>query len=197
MLKYPNHIITPIINSKSVFSFNPVVTLIFSLCSGIDEKLVQSTRIYPRSISRYIPWYRASKGGGAITLGSRSWHNITLTENFFSVDNEKYPGTAYANNFDLWMRLCAHEVGHIQHTQKYGLLLWYLIVFAFEYLRYGHNGSRLEKEADLSSTEFSSFNSFVNGNAEQDAIQNLLLSAQDTESKRKKILFWWNQYKEV
>ncbi|MBT8188804.1 MAG: hypothetical protein HKN67_13570 [Saprospiraceae bacterium] len=195
MFTYPEHIVQPLNDKINVFKFSPAVAYIFSLCSGISEEMIMATKIYPRTFLRFIPLYRAVHGGGAITLGSKNWQSITLTENFFSNDSDKYGRAAYANAHQSWMRLCAHEIGHIKHTQKYGWLFWYLLVFAYEYMRYGHDGSSLEAEAEQVSKEYTRFNSFVNSCISPEALQKLLEVNIDEKFKKEKILAWWQQFK--
>ena len=59
-----------------------------------------------------------------------------------------------------WLRLLAHEVGHLTHAEHFGLSAWgrskYIAAFTWQYTSRAltfrfpvHDGSRLEKEADM------------------------------------------------
>lgn len=181
-------------HSDNSYRFNTPVAHFLNLVSGIDISLIKDARIYPRSISRYIPWYRSTKGGGAITLGSNTWQSITFTDNFFSSDQEKYKGRAYGDNLHIWLRLAAHEVGHLEHARKYGSLLVYLIIFIYQYLIHGHDKAPLEKEADKGSQVYGQFNYFINRCIGSRSLENLLCSEVTPEEKIDMINQWWLKF---
>jgi len=194
-LNYPSCIIEKVHeNHHNVFQFDEVVCHLLSLVSNVHIDLIRKTKIYPRSAFRFIPWYKAEKGGGAITFGSRSWHSMTFTENFFSQDSSKFINAAYGNEALVWLKLCAHEVVHIAHAQKFGSFIYYLFQFAYQYLIFGHDKSPLELEADISSKKFNQFQQTIDMNYGQNALINLIKSDSKAQEKKDKIDLWWNLY---
>ncbi len=185
------HILIP---REKAYGFRQPITLLLALVSGVDQELIHNSKVYSRTPSRYLPWYPAAKGGGAITLGTASWQSITFTENFFADDIELYGRSAYANNLHVWLRLSAHEVGHLAHAQKYNSLIVYLLVFAYQYLRYGHDAAPLEKEADSGAINFSKFNSFLRQQYDSNPLQELLLADITDKEKCVQISTLWNKY---
>lgn len=173
---YNKYILKPINNSQEFgpYHFTDSVAHLLGLLSGVDKKRIKKTKIYQRSLFRYLPWYKAINGGGAITLASQSRSSITFTENFFSSDKTKYNHKAYLNNIFSWLRLASHEVGHIQHGVRYKFFLYYLIVFGFQYLRYGHDNAPLEKEADIGSQNFIALVAFCNSKYKANIINDIL-----------------------
>ena len=98
---------------RSTYLFSPIMVEILHYVAEVPREILAKTRIYSRTPMRYVPFYPAQKGGGAITLGSNTWQSITFTENFFSSDAKLFNGRAYANNLDTWLRMSAHEAGHL------------------------------------------------------------------------------------
>ncbi|MBT8232184.1 MAG: hypothetical protein HKO66_15810 [Saprospiraceae bacterium] len=159
MITINKQILTPH-QKKNTFKYSPTANHFLSLVSGIDKETIERATVFPRSIFRFIPWYNSKKGGGAITLGSDKKASITFTENFFSEEKEIYSNRAYANNLYRWLRLSAHEVRHLEHAKKYRFFLFYLIVFAYQYILFGHDDAPLEKEADEGTKTFDAFYAF-------------------------------------
>ena len=185
------HILIP---KEKAYAFRQPIVFLLALVSGVDHELIHNTKVYSRSPSRYLPWYPAAKGGGAITLGSTAWQSITFTENFFADDVALYGRCAYANNLFVWLRLAAHEVGHLAHAQKYKSLIVYLLVFAYQYLRYGHDAAPLEKEADRGAINFSKFNNYLRQQYGSNLLQELLLADITDKEKCVQISTLWNKY---
>ena len=189
----PFNIIEELDAGKSIYRFSEPVVNLLALASGQEKQSIRETKIYPRSFRRYMPWYKTSNGGGAITLGNRKWSSITFTENFFSDDINIYKEKAYGCNARAWLRLSAHEVGHIKHAHKYGSLLLYLLTFLFQYMRFGHANAPLEKEADSGIKTYDNWSNFLDihqlGN-----IETLLQSEQSNEDKIKTLNLWWDEY---
>lgn len=177
------------------YNFRPDVAHLLHLVSGVEKSLITKARIYPRSPLRYIPWYRSTKGGGAITLGSKNWQSITFTDNFFSADQKKYSGRAYGDQIDTWLRLAAHEVGHLAHAQKFGSLFIYLWVFIYQYLLHGHDKAPLEIEADQGSSSYSHFNNFINRTYGREKLIQLITDKTAEEKKIDKLNNWWSEFK--
>jgi len=192
-LDYPEHILRP--NSdkwiKDGFKYRKAVAYLLSELSGVKLDTILNANIHTRSLRRYRPWYPTRKGGGAITLGNKRWHNITFTENFFSTDKEAYPHTSYGNQTISWLRLSAHEVGHLAHAQRFGSIIIYLFRFIYEYVVFGHDQSPLEKEADIGSNNFKGFQSFLNRTIGPSSIDKILkedISEADRIEKFKRLL---------
>jgi len=179
---------------KVKLSFSKPVAYFLSLLSGVDRTTIEDARIYSRSLYRFLPWYNALKGGGAITLGSAKKASITYTENFFSANIQQYKSKAYLNNMHAWLRLSAHEVTHLEHAKRYKYLLWYLIVFGYQYLRYGHDLAPLEIEADLGRFQYDKFISFTRYNLDVDFVTTVFLNNLKEEKQMALIDFYWQKY---
>ncbi len=179
---------------QSHYHYGPAMSRLLSLVSGVSESTIRQTKIYSRHLLRYIPMYQATKGGGAITLGNKRWTSITYTENFFSTDQQRYGSAAYGNNLNVWLRLSAHEVGHLHHAQRFKSFLIYLFVFAYQYIRYGHDAAPLEIEADLGPSVLSKFRNFIKNNFDQDLIHDCLETQLSTAEKLAMINQWWTAW---
>jgi len=175
-LEFPKHILEPNSDNwiKDGFKYKTSVAYLLSELSGVEMKTILNCNVYTRSLRRYRPWYPAQKGGGAITLGNRNWQNITFTENFFSTNKSLYPNSAYGDQTISWLRLSAHEVGHLAHALRYGSIVIYLFKFIYEYTVFGHDKSPLEKEADQGSNNFKSFSIYLNRKEGVSTIEELL-----------------------
>jgi len=149
------------IEGKFQLHYTKPLAYFLSLLSNVDMSIIEAAQIYKRTPFRFLPWYKTLHGGGAITLGSEHKANITFTENFYSDDYELFKNKAYLNNLRVWIRLSSHEVMHLEHAKRFKYLLWYLIVFAYEYLRYGHDLSPLEIEANRGCFEYDIFIHFT------------------------------------
>ena len=181
------------LENKNVYKFREPVAELLSLVSGVNKRLISETKIYPRSQFRYIPFYNSLRGGGAITLGNSFWHSITFTENFFSNDKQTFKAVAYGDNLSVWLRLSAHEVGHITHTKRFRSFIWYLIVFAYQYIKHGHDDAPLEIEAELGRKTFIQFNNYIKNNF-QINLEYILTSQESDIVKIKLIKKYWLEY---
>jgi len=103
------HIIIQEPHRNNIYYFRPAMAFLLHKVSGATLEDISRTRIYSRTLLRYIPFYRSANGGGAITLGSGKWCSITYTENFFSDNNSRFANRAYANRLYAWIRLSAHS----------------------------------------------------------------------------------------
>lgn len=124
--------------------------------SGVDRELIEACRIAQRRDHWLrLPWYRASRGGGAIALGL----TIRFTGNWFRTDGVHAYGDGSLRSTWHWLRHLAHEVGHLPQARSYGLhakgRLRYVAAFAAQYgLRaitlqgHVHDGAPLERQAD-------------------------------------------------
>ena len=179
---------------SGVFTLKKSTAHLLSLVSAIDIDIISHTKIYSRNLFRYLPWYKANKGGGAITLGNKNWQSITFTENFFSADRDLYGRAAYGNNLNTWLRLTAHEVGHLGHALKYKSLPIYLIVFTYQYLLYGHDKAPLEIEADVGRHNYVAFKNYLSNENSPSSLEDLLRSDSDEALKIQILNIWWAAY---
>ena len=164
------------------------------LVSGVEKSLISSTRIKSRTVFWYVPFYNALKGGGAITLGSSRSTSITFTENFFSDEKRLYKSKAYKNNLHAWLRLSAHEVRHLEHAKRFKYLIFYLIIFAYQYLRYGHDAAPLEIEANEGSSRFTRFIRFTRYELGVDFLDMVFTENLEDDKKIEIINFYWEKY---
>lgn len=181
-------------NGKVYLTFTKPVAYFLSLLSGVDRTIIEDARIYSRTFYRFLPWYDAKKGGGAITLGSFKKASITFTENFFSGDRDLYKSKAYLNNMHAWLRLSSHEVMHLVHAKRYKFHLLYLMVFAYQYIRYGHDKAPLEIEADIGRWEYDRFISYTRNKLDIDFIELLFLKHKQEYEQIKLIDYYWQKY---
>jgi len=192
---YPKGILKPLENQNARFSFTESSSFLLHKLSGIKLERIKECQIIIRGLPYYLPWYNSKKGGGAITLGNRNWSRIIFTENFFSNDSGKYGKAAYGQNDNVWLRMASHEVVHIQHAERFKSLILYLIVFIWQYVKYGHDHSPLEKEADQCTSKYYQFNKFLNSRYNTNVSK--LFSSDDTEEeKMSSIEYMWNAYNE-
>ena len=121
--------------------------------SEVDLELLRAVRIRPsRSNWLRAPWYRYHRGG-AITVGRTIW--------FTRIWSEPYGlGDGSLRSSWKWLVHLAHEVGHLPQAERFGRSFFakarYVSAFAWQYAsrallfrRPVHDGSRLEREADL------------------------------------------------
>lgn len=190
---YPKEILQEYTNG-GYFSFTPPVCLLLSLISDVDIDTISKCKILSRSLTQYIPWYKARKGGGAITLGSAKWIRIYFTENFFSDDSDLYGRGAYGTNLSVWLRLASHEVVHIAHAKRFSFILIYLLVFIYQYIVYGHDLAPLEKEADQGTSNYDDFNRYFY-KSEGQSVPDFLKLNIDDEMKNDVINKCWQAFK--
>jgi RHS repeat-associated protein len=178
------------------YKFTKSATHLLSLVTGVSKNYIENTTVQERAVGQYRPFYKANKGGGAITMGRSSWNaNITFTENWFDDNKNSYDGHGYGQDVIGWLELAAHEIGHIPQIDKGGGLLGYLATFAKEYMQNSHDNAPSEKEADRGREEFINFNDFVDKNYGNGAMKKLFKSKVSEDDKIKKIDNWWNHYK--
>jgi len=192
-LLFKHILIKPI--KGSGYRYSPYMINLLSKVSGVDEEIIKNTKIDIRSIRKYIPFYSAKKGGGAITLGNHKWQSITFTENFFSTDQKLFNNRAYANDLHSWLRMSSHEVGHLAHTHRYKSFLIYLIVFAYQYMKYGHDDAPLEIEAEEGTSELCRFDNYLRVNGYSKGTHNLILSEKSEQEKITELEELWIEYK--
>lgn len=134
-------------------SLNAAAIELLHAVSGVDIELLQAVRIRPsRSNWLHAPWYRYHRGG-AITVGRTIW----FTGIWFDphgLGDGSLPSTK------RWLLHLAHEVGHLPQAERFGRSFFdktrYVATFTWQYAsravlfrRPVHDGSRLEREADL------------------------------------------------
>jgi len=180
--------------NKKGYRFSPLMVELLHLVANVPKDILAQTKILPRTLRRYIPFYAAHKGGGAITLGSDSWQSITFTENFFSTDQELFDGRAYANDLNSWLRMAAHEAGHLNHATRYKFLIIYLFVFAYQYLRYGHDTAPLEIEAELGNKKLKQFQVYLHRHQGPQYLHQLILSEAKESKKIERLKANWSDF---
>ena len=176
------------------YRYSPLMISLLSKVSNVSPNIIAHTKIESRSYRKYIPFYVASKGGGAITLGNQNWQTITFTENFFSTDQSLYNNRAYANDMQSWLRMSSHEVGHLAHTHRYKSFIIYLLVFAYQYIRYGHDAAPLEIEAEIGTSELYRFDNFMRRNNYSNGTISLLTSDKTEAEKILALDELWNLF---
>lgn len=179
---------------KRYFYYTPVMVELLHLVAKVPKQIIKQTKIYCRSAERYIPFYPAHRGGGAITLGSDTWQSITFTENFFSKDQQRYNGRAYADNISSWLGMSAHEAGHLIHAKRFRFFIFYLVMFVYQYLRYGHDAAPLEVEAEIGRKNLIKFQAFLNQKYGTDTLENLLTSDDPDYEKIQKLKDYWAEH---
>ena len=190
-----NHLIEP--TSGRAYRYKPVMVSLLSKVTGVTEETVAKTKLYSRTPLRYIPFYPAQKGGGAITLGNKKWQSITFTENFYSDDTAYYGHKAYANKPGAWLRLSAHEAGHLHHAHRFKSLLIYLIVFVYQYARYGHDAAPLEIEADLGPEVLSRLSKHIKSAHGASLVKDCITTNISDSEKIALLDKWWASYSEM
>lgn len=188
------HILHNNSESSAYYNYRPGITTLLSYVTGVEEDIIAKTKIHSRSLYRYIPTYQAKKGGGAITLGNRKWKSITFTENFFSDDKTLYGHAAYANRPQVWLRLSAHEVGHLHHTHRFKFFVVYLFVFLYQYMRYGHDAAPLEKEADAGPRVLAEFSAYVRRTYNLSVLNDCIIASISEEEKKALLMEWWGGF---
>ncbi|HEX2616160.1 MAG TPA: hypothetical protein VHL57_01395 [Flavobacteriales bacterium] len=120
--------------------------------SGVPMDLLRAARIRPATRNWLrAPWYGYARGG-ALTLG----RSIYFTRRYF--DPQALADGSIASTW-AWLKLLAHEVGHLPQAARYGYsalgLTRYLAAFTAQYgsraltfRKAVHDGAKLEIEAD-------------------------------------------------
>lgn len=90
--------------------------LLLSAATGVEADLLTRVRIRHRRHNWLrAPWYAASAGGGAMTIG----HIIHVTaQHDPAVLGQDQ--TRWLN----WLLLMAHEAGHVRQAQRFGFTAW-------------------------------------------------------------------------
>jgi len=134
-------------------SLTDAAIVLLHAVSTVDLELLRAVRIRPaRANWLHAPWYPYRRGG-AITVGRTIW----FTRSWFAADGR---GDGSLRSTWQWMLHLAHEVGHLPQAERFGRGLpgkaRYIGAFAWQYgsravlLRTPvHDGSRLEREADV------------------------------------------------
>lgn len=124
---------------------------LLSAATGAEEDLLALVRIrHQRHNWLHAPWYAASEGGGAMTIG----HIIHVTP-AHDPDALGQDAKRWLN----WLLLMAHEVGHVRQAQRFGFTAWGRMRFTLwaarnyiiSFLRHGrkaHDRARFEIEAE-------------------------------------------------
>jgi len=176
-----------------VYKFTKLAVHLLSLVSQVNKEVLTKTKIIRRHYPEYIPWYRATSGGGAITLGNRRWSRIYYTENWFSDDHSIYSNAAYGSNLWVWLRMTSHEVIHLTHALRFRFFILYLTVFAYQYIRYGHDKAPLELEANAGTYRLYRFNNYM-VSTHNLSIDKMLMGSMSEEDKISMLSNYWAQY---
>lgn len=130
---------------------NGASNLLLSAATGAEEDLLALVRIRHRRHNwLHAPWYAASEGGGAMTIG----HIIHVTP-----QHDPDALGQDAKRWLDWLLLMAHEVGHVRQAQRFGFTAWGRMRFTLwaagnyitSFLRHGrkaHDRARFEIEAE-------------------------------------------------
>jgi len=191
-LLFKHILVTPSVGKG--FRYSPLMVNLLSKVSTVSENIIANTIVEPRTFRKYVPFYNANKGGGAITLGNQKWQTITFTENFFSTDQQQFNNYAYANDLHSWLRMSSHEVGHLAHTHRFKSFIIYLIVFAYQYIKYGHDAAPLEIEAEEGTSELYRFDNFLRTVGLDQGTISLITSGKSEEEKISDLEGLWRLY---
>lgn len=134
-------------------SLNEAAIVLLQAVTGVGEELLHAVRIRPsRSNWLHAPWYRYHRGG-AITIGRTIW----FTRIWFEPHGL---GDGSLRSSWRWLVHLAHEAGHLPQAERFGrgfiAKARYVSAFTWQYASRAlllrvpvHDGSRLEREADL------------------------------------------------
>ena len=134
-------------------SLTEAAIVLLHAVSGVDLDLLRDARIKPsRTNWLRAPWYPYARGG-AITVGRTIW----FTRIWF---DPKGHGDGSLLSTWKWLLLLAHEVGHLPQAEHFGRGFFakarYVGTFTWQYASRAvlfrhpvHDGSRLEREAEL------------------------------------------------
>ena len=134
-------------------SLNAAAIELLHAVAGVDVDLLRAVRIRPSHANwLHAPWYRYRRGG-AITVGRTIW----FTGIWF---DPRGLGDGSLPSTRRWLLHLAHEVGHLPQAERFGRSVFaktrYVATFTWQYAsrallfrRPVHDGSPLEREADL------------------------------------------------
>ena len=179
------------------YTFTRPAAHLLSLVTNVREEYILGVNVMEKGLGREYPFYNPNKGGGGITIGSNPYNTtMTFTKNFFSDDADSYNGHGYGQNIFTWLNIISHEVTHINHIEKADGKFKYLTHFIVQYLKYGHDATPEEQEADKNRETFVKFNHFLNKKHGANCIQDLLNSDVSDGQKVFTIDDWWKEYEE-
>lgn len=131
---------------------NEASVVLLSRVCGAREALLERVRIRHRRHNwLHAPWYAASKGGGALTIGDRIHVTSTHDPGLLGDDRHRWL---------RWILLMAHEVGHVQQAERFGFgvmgRMTFVLWAAWNYVRSfflnglkAHANAPFERKADL------------------------------------------------
>jgi|GEM_PF-2017285 len=124
---------------RQSFTFRLPAAYLLSRISGTDFDKVRAVRM--TKAWWVYPWY-------AITLGRHtdSMH-IYMSKAYF--DSRKL-----GNNAEAWLAQMSHELIHIQHREVFSNQLFYILSFAWDYIRHFSHDTPREREADQGTERF-------------------------------------------
>ena len=92
--------------------FNEATVLLLAATTVLsDDRLRQVQVAHRRHNWLHAPWYPASQGGGALTLGNRIYVTGTHDPEAIGEDPMRWLN---------WVLLMAHEVGHVRQADGFG-----------------------------------------------------------------------------
>lgn len=119
---------------------------------------------------------------------------MTFTKNYFADNPSAYNGNGYGQNVNEWLDLASHEVKHIDHVKEHKGKIGYLVDFGLQYLRYGHDQSPAEMEADKSRNRYKDFTKYINKKYGNNSLLKLFESNLSDGQKIQQIDQWWSEY---
>ncbi|MFA0960676.1 hypothetical protein AB9P05_02610 [Roseivirga sp. BDSF3-8] len=193
---YPRGILTPV--RGRYWHLTPVIIYLLSEITEVEKPLLQKTRILKRAFTLPVPWFRSTRGGGAIVLGTRKRPLIIFTENFFLREIYGRNARYYGNRLDVWLDMLSHEVGHVAQLDRIGAPAKYVLSFAWQYLRtMSHNRAPLEKEAETGRKRYRSFVHHIRNKGLMKEYYTLLRADSADEAKISQIRQWITEWKKA
>jgi len=179
------------------YTFTKPAAHLLSLVTGIKEYYIREVNVMEKGLGREFPAYNPNNGGGGITIGSDP-NNVTMTftKNYFADNKSDYNGNGYGQDVYEWLSIVSHEVTHIKHIGQADGKIPYIVHFIKQYLKFGHDNTPEEKEADANRDIFQNFNSFVMNNYGKNSIQELFNSELSDGQKIQQIDAWWKEWQE-
>lgn len=167
--------------------FNAATVTLLASVSGTQEGLLERVRIRHRRHNwLHAPWYAASKGGGALTVGDRIHVTSAHDPSLLGTDRVRWL---------RWILLMAHEVGHVRQAERFGFgvpgrirfVLWASWNYVVSFLRNGlkaHAKAGFEREADIGRLQLRKLLERTGACDEHHAIIGLLM-ADDVQGTRR------------
>ncbi|MGB3179796.1 MAG: hypothetical protein WBB45_00290 [Cyclobacteriaceae bacterium] len=190
---YPRGVLTH--DGSRGWRMTPVIIHLLCAVTGADKTALERTRILKRNFLHPVPWFRTSRGGGAIVLGTSARPRIIFTENFFLREIYGRRARHYGNRLDVWLDMLSHEVGHVGQLQRMANPATYIASFAWQYLRaVSHSNAPLEKEAEEGRKRYRKFIASMRNEGLIREFYNLLRSDQPEDDKICQMDLWLKRF---